>query len=221
MDESKVQTTVRSQRVERVNASPRHLSSQRSIQAPLDRHGGVPANAVPAPNGVIHQATQERSRAPTDTKAATDDLATLLFDIGCNQWVRGTLKSRRRIPDNGWGWSNMDRQAGAIQDCRSTSTRRSPRLRARFTGLSPAEAPRCGHAPRDSRLARQRHTGLLRDRPGRRAALEQSDMVPSRSRPDILTTTCATVSIGPAPEQVWPRCHPQPATERVPSSPNN
>jgi hypothetical protein len=205
------------------NAStPSHdISSRKADPAPLTDTEVFPANAVPGTNGVTYQLLKKEAVADC-TKAATDDLATLLIDNGCNQVVRGTLKSADGAYLITAGVFNLADQAGAIKmhdNINATVTAQ----KGRFTGLLAgagtevlARAPMIlGWHARGHYLA----YCLIARVDGQRS--EQGDKAPTQIQADILTTHLRDGVIGArAANKSGRGATPNPAAS-VPSSPNN
>jgi len=114
-------------------APPRDISSRQVDPDPLTEAEVFPADAVSGANGATYQLLKKEAVADC-TKAATDDLAKLLVDNGCNQVVRGTLKSADGTYLITAGIFNLTDEASALKTHENINATVAAQ-KGRFTGL--------------------------------------------------------------------------------------
>jgi hypothetical protein len=114
-------------------APPRDISSRQVDPEPLTEAEVFPADTVAGAGGTSYQLLKKE--AVTDcAKAATDDLATLLATNGCNQVVRGTMKSADGAYLITAGVFNLADEASAINAHENINATVAAQ-KGRFTGL--------------------------------------------------------------------------------------
>jgi hypothetical protein len=114
-------------------APPRDISSRQVDPDPLTEAEVFPADTVPGAGGTAY--TLLKKEAATDcAKAATDDLAKLLATNGCNQVVRGTMKSADGAYLITAGVFNLADEASAINAHENINATVAAQ-KGRFTGL--------------------------------------------------------------------------------------